>query len=338
MHMADALVSPAVGGAMIIATAGVTAYSIKKISTDENTEQKIPLMGVIGAFVFAAQMINFTIPGTGSSGHIGGGVLLSAILGPYAAFLTMISILVIQCLFFGDGGLLALGCNIMNMGFFACLIGYNLIYSKIISKGYSTKRIFVASILGSVIGLQIGSLGVVLETLSSGITELPYLTFISFMQPIYLAIGVVEGIITGVVLNFVWQSRPDLLENVDKEKNIKISNKKVISAFLVLSLIVGVFISWFASQNPDGLEWSMLRTSGSEKLETKEDVHEIIANIQEKTAILMDYNLKIEKPSENLEKLGTSVAGISGIILTTGFSLGIGYLIKRRNKLKTGIK
>ena len=158
------------------------------------------------------------------------------------------------------------------------------------------------------------------------------------MQPIHLAIGIVEGIITGVVLNFVWQNRPDLLEKIDKEKNIKISNKKVISAFLVLSLIVSGLISWFASQNPDGLEWSMLRTSGSEELQTKEVVHDISAQIQEKTAILMDYKLKIEKPPENLEKLGTSVAGISGVILTAGFSLGIGYLIKRRNKLKTGIK
>ena len=113
----------------------------------------------MGAFVFAAQMINFTIPGTGSSGHIAGGILLSAILGPYAAFLTMISILLIQALFFGDGGLLAIGCNIINMGFFSCLIGYKLIYSKIISKGYSKKRIFAASILGATIGLQFGSFG-----------------------------------------------------------------------------------------------------------------------------------------------------------------------------------
>ena len=74
-------------------------------------------MGVMGAFVFAAQMINFTIPGTGSSGHLCGGMMLTALLGPYAAFLTMIGVLLIQCLLFADGGLLALGCNIWNMAF-----------------------------------------------------------------------------------------------------------------------------------------------------------------------------------------------------------------------------
>jgi cobalt/nickel transport system permease protein len=112
---------------MWVATAGVAAYSIKKIK-DDMDERKIPLMGVMGAFVFAAQMINFAIPATGSSGHLGGGLMLAILLGPYAGFLTMASILTIQALFFADGGLLALGCNIFNLGFFTCFVAYPLIY------------------------------------------------------------------------------------------------------------------------------------------------------------------------------------------------------------------
>ena len=118
MHMADALISPAVGGTMWAATAGLTAYSAKKLK-DDLDEHKVPLMGVLGAFIFAAQMINFTIPATGSSGHLAGGMILAILLGPYAAFLTIASVITIQALFFADGGLLALGCNIINMGFFA---------------------------------------------------------------------------------------------------------------------------------------------------------------------------------------------------------------------------
>ena len=91
-------------------------------------------MGVMGAFVFAAQMINFTIPGTGSSGHIGGGILLCLILGQYPAFLSLCSVLIIQCLFFGDGGLLALGCNIFNMGVLPCFIAYPLIAKPIFTE------------------------------------------------------------------------------------------------------------------------------------------------------------------------------------------------------------
>ena len=130
--MSDALVSTAVGGTMLVATVGVATYSVKKLKKDEEIERKIPIMGVVGAFVFAAQMINFSIPGTGSSGHIGGGLLLSAVLGPWGGFLTMAAILLVQALFFGDGGLLAYGCNVINMGFFGCIVGYNIIFKAIV--------------------------------------------------------------------------------------------------------------------------------------------------------------------------------------------------------------
>ena len=169
MHMADALISPAVGGTMLAATVGVVAYSIKK-TEKEMDEKKIPLMGVMGAFVFAAQMINFTIPGTGSSGHLGGGMLLAILLGPNAGFLAMASILLIQALFFGDGGLLAYGCNVFNLGFYTCFIAYPFIYKKIVGNKINTKKIFIGAMVASIIGLQLGAFSVVLETVLSGKT------------------------------------------------------------------------------------------------------------------------------------------------------------------------
>ena len=126
MHMADALVAPAVAATMYVCSGGAAGFSVKKVRL-ESDPKKIPVMGVMGAFVFAAQMINFTIPGTGSSGHLCGGMMLTALLGPYAAFLTMIGVLLIQCLLFADGGLLALGCNIWNMAFYGCFLGYFLL-------------------------------------------------------------------------------------------------------------------------------------------------------------------------------------------------------------------
>src|SRR6516165_3034633 len=113
--MSDALVSPAVGGLLWAGAAGVAAWSARRVDADGD-ERKIPLMGVLGAFVFAAQMVNFAIPGTGSSGHLGGGLLLAALLGPEAAFLVLASVLGVQALFFADGGLLALGANAVNLG------------------------------------------------------------------------------------------------------------------------------------------------------------------------------------------------------------------------------
>ena len=188
MHMADALIVPAVAGTMYAASGAAAAYSIYKVR-QENAPDKIPVMGVMGAFVFAAQMINFTIPGTGSSGHLCGGLLLSAILGPYAGFLTMIGVLLVQCLFFADGGLLALGCNIWNMAFYGCFVGALLIWKNFMKNGSSKGKITLASIIGCVVTLQMGAFSVCVETYLSGISELPFGAFLAAMLPIHLAIG-----------------------------------------------------------------------------------------------------------------------------------------------------
>jgi dihydroneopterin aldolase len=135
MHMADALLSPAVAGTMYACSTAVAAYSVTKIRKEDD-QTKIPTMGIMGAFVFAAQMINFTIPGTGSSGHLCGGMLLSAMLGAPAGFLTMIGILLIQCLMFADGGLMALGANVWNMAFY----GY---HGNLTSEQAQGQRFFV---------------------------------------------------------------------------------------------------------------------------------------------------------------------------------------------------
>ena len=185
MHMADALVAPAVATTMYLCSAAAGGYSVRQVRA-LNEPKKVPVMGVMGAFVFATQMINFTIPGTGSSGHLCGGMLLSALLGPYAGFLTMIGVLLIQCLLFADGGLLALGCNIWNMAFYGCFIGYYLIWKPMMKSGLSRKKIIGASILGSVITLQMGAFSVSVETFISGISELPFAAFVGTMQSLSL--------------------------------------------------------------------------------------------------------------------------------------------------------
>lgn len=338
MHMADALISPAVGGVMFVVAAGAAAYSIKKIQNDLD-EKKIPLMGVMGAFVFATQMINFSIPGTGSSGHLGGGMLLSVLLGPYAGFLTMASILLIQALFFGDGGLLAYGCNVFNLGFFTCFIAYPYIYKWFTRKSVNPKRIFTASMVSAVIGLQMGAFSVVLETLLSGKTELPFGTFVLLMQPIHLAIGIVEGLVTTAVVTFVWKARPEIIEKaVIGEVIGNISVKRVITGLLIAVIVVGGALSWFASSNPDGLEWSIFKTAGETELETHDGIHKALSEIQSKTAFLPDYSFKEnEDKSENQSdqeestwpsvNSGTSVSGIAGGIMTLVLAALSGLII-----------
>ena len=257
MHMSDALLSPAVSAVFWAGTLGTIAYCSKKIK-DDPEEKGVPLMGVLGAFIFAAQMINFTIPGTGSSGHIGGGMILSIVLGPCPAFIVMASVLTIQALFFADGGLLALGCNIWNLGIYTSFVAYPLIYKPIAGNTRSSRRIMFGSLLAAVVALQLGAFSVSIQTFLSGRSELPLGPFLLFMQPIHLAIGIVEGIVTAAVIGFLKSARPDLLDVPcgETQARRRMAARKVVLSFFLAAVIVAGLLSWFASANPDGLEWS----------------------------------------------------------------------------------
>lgn len=326
MHMADALISPAVGATFWVASAAGIAYSAKKLK-ECSDEGRIPLMGVLAAFIFAAQMINFTIPGTGSSGHLGGGMILAILLGPWAGFLSMASVLTVQALFFADGGLLALGSNIFNLGVPTCFIAYPLIYRPLIGSNPSANRTLIVSLLAAVVGLQIGAFGVVLETVLSGISELPFSTFVLAMQPIHLGIGIVEGLVTAAVVTFIYKARPDFINSTEPVKTATLTMKQVVVTLLAVALFTGGFLSWFASEYPDGLEWSMAKVSGQEELESPEHgIHASLGALQEKTAILPDYGFKGGEGS----KAGTSTAGVVGGFLTLAVVGGIALLLRRK--------
>ncbi len=323
MHMADALIAPAVAGTMYIASAAAATYSVKKVRL-ENDIKKIPLMGVMSAFVFATQMINFSIPGTGSSGHLCGGLLLSILLGPYAGFLSMISVLVIQSLLFADGGLLALGANIWNMAFYGCFVGYLLIYRPMMKKSMKSGWIVLASVLGSVISLQLGALSVTLETMASGITALSFGQFLMLMQPIHLAIGTVEGLITAAVVIFVNNTRPELLNNNAVKNRLGFRQTLVILSAVVV--LIGGGLSLVASSHPDGLEWSIQKITGNTQLTPQSkytDTVKAAEGIQEKTAVLPDYSF-----ADSTSIFGTSFSGIFGSAVVAVICIGCGILFK----------
>jgi len=337
MHMADALLSPAVGITMCAASAAAVVYSVAKIKKDDLCEKKVPIMGVMGAFVFAAQMINFPIPATGSSGHIGGGILLAAMLGGFPSLLALSAVLIIQCLFFADGGLLALGANIFNMGVIPCLITYPLIFKPLVKRGLSVRRITVASIVSVVVGLQLGAFGVVLQTQFSGITELPFSVFAAMMQPIHLAIGVIEGIITAAVLCFVYKMRPEIMESTLERKAIKsgVSMKKVLTIMVIITVLVGGVLAIFASSDPDGLEWAIGNVH-EEELEASGPVMEGSAAAQEATAFMPDYDFI--DAGEDGSDAGTTVAGIVGGAITFALAGAAALVISRvKKKRKSGV-
>lgn len=303
MHMSDALVSPtvfAVAGAASLALLGTAIRKMQPANSAphnarEHDERIVPLMGAMGAFVFAAQMINFAIPGTGSSGHIIGGILLAAVLGPWAAFLTLSSVLLLQCLLFADGGFMALGCNILNMAALSCLVAYPLVFRPIMRRNASPGRIFAASLLASVVGLALGAVAVTLETEASGITALPFGRFLLFMLPIHLAIGLGEGAATGAVLCAVQRSKPELLADVRRRHpRSGLHLGKSLGLIALVALLIGGSFSWLASSQPDGLEWSIQRTSDANTAPPATDaVHRAAATLQEQTAVIPDYDTSL---------------------------------------------
>lgn len=289
MHMADALVSPPVALAAGIAAAGLVVVAVRELKKGDTRTDIVPLMGVMGAFVFAAQMINFSIPGTGSSGHIVGGVLLAALLGPWGGFLTLVSVIIIQCLIFADGGLMALGCNIINMGAMSALVAFPLVFRPMMRRGVSRARIVWASVLSCVAALEAGALMVVAETELSGITALPWRGFVAFMLPIHLAIGICEGLATASVLLFVRRMRPDLLEAATERRSRTAG--RLAAVFAALAVMLGGGLAFFASADPDGLEWSVSRVAGADALDVSTDpIAADAARLQEQTALMPDYD------------------------------------------------
>ena len=341
MHMADALITPAVAGGMYACSGAAMCYSVKKIKGLEEPE-KIPVMGVMGAFVFAAQMINFTIPGTGSSGHLCGGVLMSAVLGPEAGFLTMIGVLLVQCLLFPDGGLLALGAHIWHLAFYGCFIGGLLIWKCTMKRGMSRKKVIAASFVGCILTLQLGAFSVVLETMISGVTQLPPGIFLAAMQPIHLAIGLVEGGITAAVLLFLYEMRPELLwgyngrtamekaggsgereQTAYRKKAARLSAWQTVGVLAVSALVIGGLLSQAASAYPDGLEWSIERTTGGEEISASGDIYEAAADVQEAAALFPDYGFR-----ESGSAVGTSFSGVIGGITVIGLCVICCYALR----------
>jgi cobalt/nickel transport system permease protein len=340
MHMADALLSPAVGTTMWAGSLAAIGYASKKLKSTID-DKTIPLMGVLGAFIFAAQMINFTIPGTGSSGHLGGGMILAILLGPHAAFLVMASVLTVQALFFADGGLLALGCNIWNLGFFPCFVAYLLIYKPLAGDGQNQTKVLISALVSAIAGLQMGAFSVVLETLLSGKSELPFGTFALLMQPIHLGIGIVEGFVTAGIISYVRSVRPELLDSIVTARPLAagLSLKKVLVSLAIFAVIAGGAFSWFASTHPDGLEWSIEKITGKGELADQEHgVAAFLKRIQEKSAFLPDYNFKQEKKDGEKKSempaawpnidAGTSTAGVLGALMVLGLVFGIGAGIR----------
>lgn len=289
MHVSNHLISPEsaiLGG--VIATALIAVAVVK--SRKEASPKRLALAGVLGAFVFAAQMFNFPIATIGCSGHLVGGILLAAILGPWLGFLTLSGVLVLQSVLFADGGIMALGWNILNMAALSSLVAYPLIFKPLVRSTTATSRVFVATLLSSIVALTLGALGVVVESSTAGISALPAAEFMGYMIPIHLLFGAIEGIACGAILLFVARREPALLEAYRTRcQSLRINHKRVFATFTIAALVIGGLFSLMASSLPDGLEWSIAKTLGDQMMGLSSGVQMAADNLQQSIALAPDY-------------------------------------------------
>jgi cobalt/nickel transport system permease protein len=340
MHMANELLSvPVAAGTLGGAAAGLAFICHK--AKKEITSDRFALMGIMGAFVFAAQMVNFQLPlMPGTSGHMVGAVLLAIILGPYAGAIVISSVVIIQCLIFQDGGLLALGCNIINMAIVPSFLGY-WVYKLFAGSATSQWRFYLGSILACVIALVAGAVLVPIEAGLSGVLRVPFYTFLITMVAVHILIGIVEGLITAAVLVYLRQVRPDIItECVVNSPGF--SKRVLYTTLITATIIIGGVISLFASSLPDGLEWSYAERPNEPDFETliSNDSRTVtsIDNFQSRYSPLPDYTVRASAFGEIAQgqfvEAGPgwqSFAAVFGSALTMGAIWLAAWVLRKKN-------
>lgn len=305
MHIPDGFLSVFVAIVLWIATAVIVAIALRRVSADLG-ERQVPMMGVLAAAIFAGQMLNFPVAG-GTSGHLLGAALATILLGPWAAIIVMTCVIGVQGLIFQDGGLLAMGANIFNMGIVGVIVTQFVYTSVRALSGNRPWGIFAGGFLSAWLSVIIASLITALELAISGTA--PANLAIPAMGGVHVIIGIGEGLITVGALAFLYFTRPDLL----KIGEAKPAGAAVWVAGLVVAIAIAI-ASPLASTFPDGLEWVAEQQGFLESAQAAP--YEIIP----------DYVL----PGIQNEALATIIAGIIGTLLVFGVAFGIAYA--RRNK------
>lgn len=326
MHIESAMLSVAVGAAGMAASGTGSVLSARRLRKDPGPgiidRTKWQNVALAGGFVFVAQMFNFGIPMTGSSGHLVGGILLACLLGPYTAYLMMGAIVLTQAFLFNDGGILAAGVNFVNMGLIPCMLVYPLVHRKLAPAGSSGKRIWTVSVLSCAAGLVAGAGMVCVEAALSG-SSLQFGAFLTRMLPIHLVVGLVEGVITGTVLVGVTKVAPEHTLSA-RNKAATSSPKMVFGGVALLLLTTAAY--FFGSGNPDGLNWSILGAGGNASVQQVSSLHIFIEKAEQFFALLPGYQLSGQEGSMT----GHLLSALAGVALLSMITVLVFTLYKKR--------
>lgn len=309
LHIPDGFLSVAVSVIGWILTVAAVGYALRQ-TKGQLGERQIPLLGVMAAFIFAAQAINFPVAG-GTSGHLLGGALAAVVLGPWSAVLVMTAVIGLQGLLFQDGGLLVMGWNIMNMGVLTVLVGWLAFRASGRLLGENRSRLIAGGAIGAWLSVEVAAVATALELAASGTS--PLAIALPAMVGVHALIGVGEAIITVGALLLIYGTRPDLLLAGQEAPGQKSS--AWIAVGLLVALILATF-SFIASGSPDGLE------------RVAEDQGFVGSALEPVFKILPDYTL----PFIENEPISGVMAVIFGTLLVFGLVYVIGRLVRRRKQ------
>lgn len=254
MHIQDGLLDLKTCTATTVVSAGFLGYALRQIRLDKGI-QNAPLMGVVAACLFAAQMLNFPIPG-GTSGHLLGGVLAAVMLGPWSGLVVVTVVLTVQCLLMQDGGITVLGANVLNVGVIGCTLGYT-IAAPIQRLCGGQRGIVIGAVLAAWFAVMLGAATCAFELAVSGTLPLP--PTLGIMLLVHSMIGLGESVITGLALVFVLRTRPDLVHQEPTAGTRLAHTGQLIVGGLAIAMAIAILLSPFASPLPDGLDATLER-------------------------------------------------------------------------------
>ncbi len=246
MHIPDGFLTNRIAVSLDVVSGISILYAARRAKVDF-AGRMVPIMGVLAAFVFAAQMLNFPIIG-GTSGHLIGGSLLAVLLGPMAGFLTMTTVIIAQALFLQDGGLIALGANIFNISAITTFSGY-AVYKLLGGGKGGGKRLFIAGFLAGWFSVMFSAAFCALQMGLSGVIPLRF--GLSAMLGYHAIVGVFEGMLTAGVLSFLFKVRPDIMQI---DRSIRFGILDWIGAILFVAIPAYILITAGSSSLPDPLE------------------------------------------------------------------------------------
>ncbi|MBC1219446.1 energy-coupling factor ABC transporter permease [Nostoc sp. UCD121] len=306
MHIPDGFVSVPVAGATGLASVAALFIAFER-SQEAFGIRRAPILGLTTAFIFAAQMINFPVAG-GTSGHLLGGTLAAIVLGsPWAGTLCIATVLIIQAVLFADGGITALGANILNMAVVGVWVGWILTQTLQRLLGGFKGRLPLAAGIAAGVSVVVAAIACAIELALSGTA--PVAIVLPAMTGVHILIGIGEGIITGGVLTYLATARPDLLPG--EQQKFRGWSVPIVTIFLIAGVL-----SLFASAWPDGLE-KVAENTGFIDLAAK--VRVIVPTP------LADYTIK------GLGPIGTSIAGLMGATVCFAVAFGIAKVVKPKN-------